>query len=198
MKRSFILKNPIAFVFMILSLCCVLIVLITTLRLPELTVGVKAGARDKVSLIRKVLKDDELGKFGEMMIEMLPEDLAFTVFIPSEKAFERELSLRVNESFTSTEKMDDTYAVISRILGFSAVPRTIYSTLVDYGSEIIYDAVSGFTLNISKDRNGRLVVNGVRSEMVDLKKKDVLVHIMDGVIMDASFEQSVKPDDNED
>ncbi|KAL0556023.1 hypothetical protein IC582_004527 [Cucumis melo] len=198
MKRSFILKNPIAFVFMILSLCCVLIVLITTLRLPELTVGFKTGARDKVSLIRKVLKDGKLGKFGEMMIEMLPEDLAFTVFIPSEKAFERELSLRVNESFTSTEKMDDTYAVISRILGFSAVPRTIYSTLVDYGSEISYDAVSGFTLNISKDRDGRLVVNGVRSEMVDLKKKGVLVHIMDGVIMDAAFEQSVKPDDNED
>ncbi|CAK9326245.1 unnamed protein product [Citrullus colocynthis] len=198
MKRTFILKSPIAFVFMILSLCCILIVLITTLRLPELTVGVKAVTSDKVSVIRKIPKDDKLGKFGEMMIKMLPKDLAFTLFIPSENAFERELNLRVNESFISTEKLDNTYAVISRILGFSAVPRTIFSTLVDYGNEISYDAVSGFTLHISKDRDGMLMVNGVRSEMVDIKKKDVLVHIMDGVIMDAAFEQSVKPDDSED
>ncbi|XP_022993525.1 uncharacterized protein LOC111489506 [Cucurbita maxima] len=197
MKRSFILKNPIAFVFMILSLCCILIVLITTLRLPELTVGEKAVASNQISVIRKLPKDDKLGKFGEMMIKMLPKDLAFTVFIPSEKAFERELSLRVNESLT-TEKLDDTYAVISRILGFSAVPRTIYSTSVDYGNEISYDAVSGFTLNISKDRDGMLIVNRVRSETVDVKKKDVLVHLMDGVIMDAAFEQSVKPDYSED
>ncbi|KAG6578441.1 hypothetical protein SDJN03_22889, partial [Cucurbita argyrosperma subsp. sororia] len=182
---------------MILSLCCILIVLITTLRLPELTVGDKAVASNQISVIRKVPKDHKLGKFGEMMIKMLPKDLAFTVFIPSEKAFKRELSLRVNESLT-TEKLDDTYAVISRILGFSAVPRTIYSTSVDYGNEISYDAVSGFTLNISKDRDGMLIVNRVRSETVDIKKKDVLVHIMDGVIMDAAFEQSVKPDDSED
>ncbi|XP_022133527.1 uncharacterized protein LOC111006089 [Momordica charantia] len=190
MKKSFIVKNPIAFGFMILSVCCILIVLISTLRLPELTVGVNA-------VTRKVPKDDKLGKFGEMMIKMLPKDLAFTVFVPSEKAFERELSLQVNESFT-TEKTDDTYAVISRVLGFSAVPRAIYSSLVDYGKEISYDAVSGFTLYISKDRDGMLIVNRVRSEMVDIKKKDIVVHIMDGVIMDAEFEQSVKPDDSED
>ena len=61
--------------------------------------------------------------------------------------------------------MDDTYAVLSRILGFSAAPRTIYLTSVQY---------------ISKDRDGMLIVNLVRSEMVDIKEEEeVFVHIMD-------------------
>ena len=73
MRRSFILvKNPIAIAFMVLSLCSVLIVPITTLRLPELTVGVEA-VNHQTSIIRMVPKDNKFGKFGEMMTEMILE-----------------------------------------------------------------------------------------------------------------------------
>ncbi|KAJ6311865.1 hypothetical protein OIU77_013589 [Salix suchowensis] len=142
---------------------------------------------------RKVSKDEAIGRFGEMMIEMLPEDLAFTVFVPSEKAFQRDLKLQLNDSLVA-EKRNDTYAVVSRILGFSAVPQTLSSTTVSSSKEVFYDSLSGFTLYISKDLDGMLVVNRIRSEMVDLKRGEIIVHIMDGVIMDAEFEQAVQPD----
>jgi hypothetical protein len=49
-------------------------------------------------------------------------------------------------------------------------------------------------LYISKDLDGMLVVNRIRSEKVDLRRGQIVVHIMDGVIMDAEFEQAVQPD----
>lgn len=140
-----------------------------------------------------------IGKYGEMMIEMLPEDLAFTVFLPSEKAFVRDLRLNPNDSFVG-EKMNDTYAVVSRVLGFSAVPRSLASKTVPFDKELSYDSISGFVLYISKEEDGMLVVNGVRSERVDLRKKGsvTVVHVMDGVLMDAEFQQSVQYDSEED
>lgn len=136
----------------------------------------------------------QLGKFGEKMIEMLPNDLAFTVFVPSEEAFERDLKLWANDSLAAEKKMnddDDTYAVLSRILGFSAVPRTIYSSTVDFGKEIDFDSLSGFRLDVRKEVDGMLVVNGVRSRRGDLRRGEIVVHVMDGVIMDADFQQSI-------
>lgn len=130
------------------------------------------------------------------MIEMLPEDLAFTVFVPSERAFERDLRLRANESLVG-EKMNDSYAVVSRVLGFSAVPRTLVSGDVPFGKEVLYDSISGFVLYISKDVDGMLVVNRVRSQRVDIRRKEIVVHVMDGVVMDAEFEESVRPDNDE-
>ena len=136
---------------------------------------------------------NSLGTFGNMMIQMLPEDLAFTVFIPSEAAFKRDLRLHTNDSLVG-EKLNDTYAVISRVLGFSAVSRTLDSAMVPAGEELSYDSLSGFTLFISKDVGGVLVVNGVNSDRVDIRRRKLVVHVMDGVIMDAEFEQSVQPD----
>jgi len=116
------------------------------LRLPEVPVGLyRTTEMGKLSENEKFI-----GRFGEMMIGMLPQDLAFTVFVPSQRAFERDLRLRVNDSLVG-EKMNDTYAVVSRILGFSAVPRTLSSVTVPFGREISYDSISGFTLYISKD-----------------------------------------------
>ncbi|KAB1217769.1 hypothetical protein CJ030_MR3G014821 [Morella rubra] len=140
--------------------------------------------------------EKRIGRFGEMMVDMLPEDLAFTLFVPSQKAFERDLRLRLNDSLVG-EKLDDTYAVVSRILGFSAVPRTLSSVALPYGRQVAYDSISGFTLYISKDRDGMLFVNRIRSERVDLKKGEIVIHIMDGVIMDSEFEQSIPADDSE-
>ncbi|XWS28119.1 hypothetical protein CRYUN_Cryun25bG0038000 [Craigia yunnanensis] len=136
---------------------------------------------------------NSLGTFGNMMIQMLPEDLAFTVFIPSEEAFERNLRLHMNDSLVG-EKINDTYAVISPMLGFSAVPRILDSAMVPAVEELSFDSLSGFTLFISKDVVGVLVVNSVNSDGVDIRRRKLLVHVMDGVIMDPEFEQSVQPD----
>lgn len=69
-----------------------------------------------------------LGEFGDMMVSMLPKNLAFTVFVPSPESFRRVLKLqRPNDSATNGNGADDdaTYAVVSRVLGFSAVPRRL-------------------------------------------------------------------------
>ncbi|RYR46224.1 hypothetical protein Ahy_A07g031979 isoform A [Arachis hypogaea] len=112
-----------------------------------------------------------------MMLEMLPHDLAFTVFVPSEEAFKRDLRLDFNDSL-KPDKYNDTYAIVSRVLGFSAVPRSIHSDSVKLGELVNYDSLSGFSLYISKDIDGML-------------RNEIVVHVMDGVIMDAEFEQSV-------
>ncbi|KAJ7964022.1 Fasciclin domain-containing protein [Quillaja saponaria] len=191
MIRLVVMKNSIACVTMVVTICFVLVLLLTMLKLPEVSTRKRGIGSDLIIFkTRKVPNDDRLGKFGEMMIEMLPRDLAFTVFVPSEKAFSRDLGLRVNDS------LNDTYAMVSRILGFSAVPRPLSSVNVPFGEQqLSYDSLSGFTLFISKDIDGRLVVNRIKSEIVDLRKKEIVIHIMDGVIMDADFEQSILPED---
>lgn len=193
MRKDHIFKSPICVVFITISISCLFVVIVSMLRLPEISLE-----RPYSNLInRDVLRNEELGKFAEMMIDMLPEDLAFTIFVPSEKAFERDLRIQVNRDLEG-DKMNDTYAILSRILGFSAVPRTLTTLSVASGEEISYDSLSGFTLYISKVSDVMLVVNGVKSERVNLKKGKIVVHIMDGVIMDAQFGQSVLPGNIED
>ncbi|KAL2939809.1 hypothetical protein RDABS01_019742 [Bienertia sinuspersici] len=131
-----------------------------------------------------------------MMVEMLPNDLAFTVFVPSEKAFERDLKLRANHKF-SPEEWENAYATVSHVLGFSAIPRKIYADLLPLGKELSYDSISGLTLCIYKGFDGVLNVNRVRAEQVYIKRGEVVVYIMNGVIMDAEFEQSVRSDDDD-
>ncbi|KAL6977446.1 hypothetical protein U1Q18_026246 [Sarracenia purpurea var. burkii] len=194
-RRGILVRSPVAFVCLVVSVCYLLVLITTLLKLPEVSVR-KAYYRPRK--IKKVLGDEEsIGQFGKMIIEMLPEDLAFTAFLPSERAFERDLRLNANDSLMG-EKINNTHAILTRILGFSAVPRTILSFSVPFGEEMNYDSLSGFSLFVSKDSSdGMLVVNRVRSERVDLRKGKMVVHIMDGVIMDAEFEQSVQPDENE-
>jgi len=186
-------KNSIAFVGVVISICCLLVIMVSVFQLPEASLRNKVTGPYRTIRNRKVSKDEAIGKFGEMMIEMLPEDLAFTVFVPSHEAFERDLRLQVDDSLVA-EKRNDTYAVVSRILGFSAVPQTLFSTTVPSGKEVFYDSLSGFTLYISKDGDGMLVVNRIRSEKVDLRRREIVVHVMDGVLMDGEFEQAVQPD----
>ncbi|KAJ8770163.1 hypothetical protein K2173_011498 [Erythroxylum novogranatense] len=190
MRKGWLLKNSVAFVGVVVSVCCLFVIIISVLKLPDVSL------RDKLtgpSRGRKLSRDEEIGKLGKMMIEMLPEDLAFTVFVPSERAFKRDLRLQVNQSL-GAEKRNDTYAIVSRILGFSTLPRTLLSTMVPPLKLVSYDSLSGLTLYISKDDDGLLVVNRIRSERINIRKGEFVVHVMDGIIMDAEFEQSVQPD----
>ncbi|KAK7385746.1 hypothetical protein VNO78_31583 [Psophocarpus tetragonolobus] len=194
MKRRQALKHPIALVSMLVCVCCFFIVCVTVLKLPEAPTEEREIGLYPIMRSRKVsLQDVNLGKFGEMMLDMLPQDLAFTVFVPSEDALKRDLRLSVNDSL-KPDKFNDTYAIVTRILGFSAVPLALYSANVQLGELVNYDSISGYPLYVSKDIDGMLVVNRIRSEMVDVTKKEIVVHVMDGVIMDAEFEQSVLSD----
>lgn len=150
----------------------------------------------KTSITWKSLEEVKLGELGEMMVAMLPNDLAFTIFVPSEEAFERVLKLRASDSLTE-QKKNNTYAIVSRVMGFSAVPRHLPSGAVPLHKEISFDSISGFRLYAWKDSNGTVVVNGVRSVSVDVRKAEIIVHIMSGVIMDSEFEQSFSPDDDD-
>ncbi|XP_021732424.1 uncharacterized protein LOC110699240 [Chenopodium quinoa] len=178
---------------MLVLVCCMIVVVLSMFKLPDVSIG-KMNDSSKIRGIYS--KNEILAKFGEMMVGMLPDDLAFTVFVPSEKAFERDLGLRANHSYDPKE-LDNVYATVSHVLGFSTIPRKIYTDLLPDGKGLSYDSISGFALYISKDFDGVLVVNRVRAKQVNLKRGEVVVHIMDGVVMDAEFEQSVKPADED-
>ncbi|KAF7054743.1 hypothetical protein CFC21_062370 [Triticum aestivum] len=135
-----------------------------------------------------------LGEFGEMMVSMLPRDLAFTAFMPSPESFRRVLGLRHNDSAAGLKASDDTYAVVSRVLGFSAVPLRLRSgdvALRGTARLLDLDSVSGLKVHAWRDVDGALVVNGVRSECVDIVRDETVVHVMAGVLMDAEFERSL-------
>ncbi|CAL0315751.1 unnamed protein product [Lupinus luteus] len=197
MSKRLFLKHSIAIVTIMVSVCTLFIVIVTVLKLPEASTKNSKMGFYPITRSRKVpLQDVKLCKFGEMIVDLLPQDLAFTVFVPSEEAFNRDLRLRVSDSL-KPDKYNDTYAIMTRILGFSAIPRTLSSVNVHSGELVSYDSISGFPLYISKDIDGMLVVNRIRSQIVDVRKNEIVIHVMDGVIMDADFEQSVLPEDSE-
>ncbi|GMH15389.1 hypothetical protein Nepgr_017230 [Nepenthes gracilis] len=191
--RRWMLRNPITFICVVVSVSCLLVLIITMLRLPDLS----AFLSQRTPKFRKLYSSGRLEKFGMMMVEMLPDDLAFTVFVPSERVFKRDLRLEAKNNGSVAEERENIYAILSRVLGFSAVPRTIYSNSVPVGEEMSFDSISGYRLYIYKGVDGFMAVNGVRAELVDMKKGEIVVHIMDGVIMDKEFEQSVQPDEDE-
>lgn len=193
MKRSSFSRNVIAYIGVLITVSCLSVIIISFLRLPDVTVNLNMPRKLNHHVLQ-VENDYVMGKFGELMLEMLPQDLAFTIFMPSQKAFERDLRLNLSESLVLGEKFNDTYAILSRILGFSVVPRRIVSGSVAVEKEMYYDSLSGFELFVSKDKKGMLMVNRVRCERMDVMRGEIVLHIMDGVIMDADFEQSVGPD----
>ncbi|KAL1207954.1 hypothetical protein V5N11_034247 [Cardamine amara subsp. amara] len=194
MKKPQFLTNPVIFIFLLITASFLTILIFSFFRLPETS----PAAGDHLFL--RKLRDnisDELGYFGMMMIEMLPEDLVFTAFVPSDKAFSRDLGMKLNNSrpIKSSEDNDgdnNTYAVVSRIMGFAVVPYKIEEQDIKNDETASYASLSGFTLKIWKKRNGGgLVVNGVVTEKMGLKRGKIIVHTMDGVIMDSDFAESV-------
>ncbi|CAM0872190.1 unnamed protein product [Alopecurus aequalis] len=139
-----------------------------------------------------------LGEFGDLMMSMLPRDLPFTAFVPSPESFQRVLKLRPNNSTAEAKTSEDTYAVVSRVLGFSAVPQRLRSADVPLRGRVqLLDSVSGLKMYAWKDADGALFLNGVRSECVDIVRDDTVVHVMAGVLMDAEFERSFLPADED-
>ncbi|AEE79445.1 putative protein [Arabidopsis thaliana] len=192
MKKPHFLKNPVFFLFLLITVSSLTILIFSFLKLPETPLA----AGNHLRKLRYELTD-ELGLFGKMMIEMLPEDLVFTAFVPSEKSFSRDLGLKLNTSrpIKSHEEDDDgdnTYAVVSRIMSFAVVPYKVEEVDIGNDETASYESLSGFTLQIWRKRNGGgLVVNGVETEKMGLKRGKIIVHIMNGVVMDSDFAQSI-------
>ncbi|KAF8101998.1 hypothetical protein N665_0201s0290 [Sinapis alba] len=187
MRRLIIKKNPVFFLFLLITTSSLTILIFSLLRLPESPPIITRELRTDLS--------EELGFFGNMMIEMLPEDLVFTAFVPSEKAFNRDLGMTNNTRKTEDEddEGENKYAVVSRILGFAVVPYKVEGVDIGKDETASYESLSGFTLKIWRKRNGGggLVVNGVETDKMGLKRGKITVHVMDGVIMDSDFAQSV-------
>ncbi|CAN6977857.1 hypothetical protein BRARA_I03829 [Brassica rapa] len=190
MRRLLIKKNPVFFLFLLITTSSLTILIFSLLRLPDSPPIIFTGK------LRADLSD-ELGFFGNMIIEMLPEDLVFTAFVPSEKAFDRDLGMTKPNNTRKSKSLEDeenTYAVVSRILGFAVVPYRVEAGDVGKDETASYESLSGFTLKIWR-KSGGLVVNGVETEKMGLKRGKIMVHIMDGVIMDSDFAQSVASTD---
>lgn len=176
---------------------CLCLLILLSLSLPEIAPEEKSinGLYRKVMAgtgrKRAVSSEVSLGMLGEMMVSMLPSDLAFTVFVPSEAALESILKLRTSESLTK-EKINNTYALLSRVMAFSAVPQHLPSASLPFNGEISFDSVSGFRLHVWRSLDKTLLVNNVSSERVDLSKDEIIVHVISGVLMDAEFEQSLE------
>ncbi|KAK4351373.1 hypothetical protein RND71_030686 [Anisodus tanguticus] len=192
-RRGHFTKDPIKFLCVVVSVACTLVLCLSVLQLNEIPVG-SSNTIKRVKI--NPTGGGGVGKLGEIVMGMLPQDLGFTLFLPSEKAFERDLGL--GPSDLVGDKGNDTHAILTRVLGFSAVARRIYSDDVQSGKEIDYDSISGYTLYITKDSDGSLIVNRIASEMVNIRRGKIVVHVMDGVIMDSEFEQSVRPGTDED
>ncbi|CAI0443528.1 unnamed protein product [Linum tenue] len=87
------------------------------LRIKTPFIGVTMGRHKTFTNLKEVFPSDEKhGRFGEMMVGMLPEDLPFTVFMPSARAFERDIGLQAADGDTNSTR-NDSYAVVCRILG---------------------------------------------------------------------------------
>lgn len=198
MRRHYYSNYVIPLVCVLVSISCLFVLLVSILKLPEVSVQRgEIGSSRALKFGKRSNGEGRLGELGKTMIEMLPADLAFTVFVPSEKAFERDLKLRAKASL-GKENVNDTLAILSRVLSFSAVPQGLSSVEVPMYKEISFDSVSGFRLYATKALDGTLIVNTVRSEWVDIREKEIIVHVMSGVIMDAEFAQSFLPDYEDD
>ncbi|KAJ4806108.1 Periostin [Rhynchospora pubera] len=140
-----------------------------------------------------------LGAFGDKMVSMLPPDLPFTLFLPSPSSFQKILRLDPATSLApDTATLNNTLAILSRVLAFSAVPQLLPARGLPVRMPISVDAVSGLKLLAWRDLDGTVVVNGIRSECVNIRKGELIVHVIAGVLMDPEFEQSFFPDYEED
>lgn len=190
------LKMGSFYVISFASICLLLslwsLLLLLNAHLPDLQLGKGVNAPYKPSKTEET-RDVQVGRLGEMMISMLPDDLPFTLFVPSEAAFQGVLQLNSSDSLLD-HKVNETFAILSRVMGFSAVPRRLSSREVPTGKEVLLDSVSGFRLHAHRRPDGTLIVNNVRAELVDITRGEIMIHIMGGVLMDAEFEQSFRPD----
>lgn len=142
-----------------------------------------------------------LGLFGETMVAMLGStDLPFTIFVPSKATFQKffrifpELSDEQAEKSSlviSADNNSDVYAALSRVFSFSAIPKPIFSHDLSEEQEIEAEALSGYKLYLSRVPGKGVLVNNLVCEFTDLRRGRVVMHVVNGVLLDPAFRRSM-------
>ncbi len=142
-----------------------------------------------------------LGLFGEAMVAMLGStDLPFTIFVPSKATFQKffkifpELSDEQAEKSSlliSADNNSDVYAALSRVFSFSAIPKPIFSHDLSEEQEIEAEALSGYKLYLSRVPGKGFLVNNLVCEFTDLRRGRVVMHVVNGVLLDPAFRRSM-------
>jgi hypothetical protein len=91
---------------------------------------------------------------------MLPKDLTFTVFVLSPRTFHRVIGLQQGHNASTAaegDSDDHNYTVLSRVLGFSTVPRLVLAVdaLPCGATRLALDSVSGLRIHTYRDARRR-------------------------------------------
>ncbi|KAL3688546.1 hypothetical protein R1sor_014855 [Riccia sorocarpa] len=141
----------------------------------------------------------DLGRFGNRMVNMVADDLPFTLFVPTEEAMAklvRSCGRRVKESLAESNTLNKTEerrasesrclsAVVSRVMSFSTVPMQIFSSEIVEGKEVALETLSGYKLYLALDPRRGFVVNNFTLVDVNISKGQLVIHMTDGVLMDS-------------
>ncbi|CAI5975757.1 unnamed protein product, partial [Closterium sp. NIES-64] len=133
--------------------------------------------------------------FSGAMAGMLSSDEPFTLFAPSDD-FLLDIS-SVFHKYPRTKEMID--PMLSRLVGYSAVPRRIPAADIPLGAFERLESITGFIINVGRDpRTGRIFANGVPSKQVDILEGQLVVHLIDGMLGPLDFVESVRSMDPDD
>ncbi|CAI5526056.1 unnamed protein product [Closterium sp. Naga37s-1] len=133
--------------------------------------------------------------FSGAMAGMLSTDEPFTLFAPSDD-FLLDIS-SVFHKYPRTKELID--PMLSRLVGYSAVPRRIPAADIPLGAFERLESITGFIINVGRDpRTGRIFANGVPSKQVDILEGQLVVHLIDGMLGPLDFVESVRSMDPDD
>ena len=215
LKQSFGSATAVA-----LLLLCIIFILSTLTPSPRSARPHLRGihiVQDMAEMKKKKKTDQEnLGLFGEHMLSFLPLDLPFTVFIPTPSSFQSlmdaigdskpldktsQSTVLGNKSY-SLQDGNRNHALISRIFGFSSSPVRIESSMIPPDGIILeIETLSGFRLNLVRiPPEGTILVNNLVCTTMDISRGSIVIHLVEGVLMESEFERSVMPfkDDDDD
>lgn len=137
-----------------------------------------------------------VGVFGDAMIEMLgPTDVPFTIFVPSHATF---LDVPIFRNLEEKGKQadvlktdSDSYIIMSHLLSFGTVPKSILSKLIPVGQEVVYESLSGSLVSVTRVPGRGFLVNNLTCMVTDLHIGQFVIHVLNGFVMDSEFQQSL-------
>ncbi len=123
-----------------------------------------------------------LNKFPDL-ITTLTGDGPFTVFAPTNEAFEKFIS--EDNRFASLDDIDD--ATLKEVLKYHVIAnQKILSSQIASGDVATYQ---GEDVAITKDANGVMLNDNAKVTMADIDAKNGVIHVVDDVILPPSLQQ---------
>ncbi|GAB2251677.1 hypothetical protein Droror1_Dr00004524 [Drosera rotundifolia] len=164
LKRNPNRKTPIhkllITIFLLTSLIFLSLITLSLLKIPKFDLTIQSHHQIKQE--SHSLKSSSTSRFGHMMLEMLPLDLPFVVFVSTEASFKRDLGLEWNES-ASVEERDNVVAIVSRVVGFSSVARKVRADSVVIGGLVEYESVGARRFELTGPSIVDRILNALRN-----------------------------------